>query len=800
MDRPPGPMHDLIRRAYEEMRLYSNYYAAIRIITAGLQLGERDSEENVLERQTPRQPFFDQGGTLQGSCSHNNDVFLSDRSGGSFTESTAVGKSRVISVSEGTKIVRVAPQLRGGFNRTQKFRMLLLRADAYSALKRHDKALQDAQAAVLMSHERSAEAHFVMGREFLRLFQLEASVVAFDKAESLLCSSPIFSENPCVEEISAEDFWAQRGYHMEDVQRLKLNRCSMEQEEQKAHGVLLGQRVDDGANGVLASEHALVTSTSSEGLNVANPQLLYWRQLAKEARALHKMSTSHILPIGFLQTALLFLDHQMSTVRFGVVACLENTTSRNFRLTGCSSPDAAFRNGMQFPDTIPPGCCGIALLQPRGRWGGFVCSVCYEVADNAVCCFFCFETSFMGSNKCGVRFASERRSLEFACGLRDPNSNTSGSSSSDTTTREFVNFKIPNPSLWLPTHVAPLPSGRKLKVSGATRSNSRVIMFSVTEILSVRLRSVELLTALEFAGPVVLKKMSAVNRRYRELVNNLPPTMFFGSSRCLYPDYCLLSDRTSSPWIVHDKEPVRWSFVFDGRLMNRELFMVSDSTDPQNNILYFSGESCGSIETVVFYGDRRTLIAQIKGSWVPFSSTLYFCTSSGRTFASCFLNRNSELTLVWEGASKKNKSEDVEYVMHRVESVRRTGFGGTTSTVSNLSTVNGFGGTEESNSMLFSSSSGVVLASPLAPSRGNRGSLVEKYAVWRSQGTNAGSAACGITRQTNNGMELVAEVTISPPSAQTVTKGSVIADITFCTGADALLVTLMAYCRFQWDG
>ncbi|RNF03697.1 putative pumilio-repeat, RNA-binding protein [Trypanosoma conorhini] len=801
MERPPGPMHELIRRADDEIRKHSNYYAALRLLTEGLQFCEKDVDESGPQRRNAWRFALDQPDLVPGGHGHSNDVIAGDTSAGSFAESTASSRSTMLSVAEGGKVVRLAPQPRAIFNRTQKLRMLLLRADAYSLLRQHDKAIEDAQAAAQISHERCPEAYFVMGREYLRLFHLGASLAAFDKAEYLLSSLPFSHGNSYVEEVTDENFWAQRGYHMKDVERLKLNRRAMEQEEQKAHSALLHEEENNGMAAVSASQRALVTSTSAEGANPLLTQLVYWRQLAKEARALHSMNTSHILPNGFLQTALQFLQHQMSSVRWGAAVCIENTSSRKLRLIGCASPDAAFRNGMQFPETIPPGHCGVALLQPRGGWGGFVCSVCYEVADNGVCCFFCFETSFTGSKNCGVQVALERRSPAPGVGLREPNSSAAGTSPLATPVREFVGFGVPNRDDWLRTEVAPLPSGRQLKLSGETRSDSRVLMFTATEILAVRLRSVELLPALEFAGPSVLKKMSVVNQRYRELINNLPPPMFFGTGRCYYPDYCLWSDRTSSPWIVHDKEPVNWTCLFDGREQNRELFQVTDAADPKNIILYFSGESCGSVETLVFYGDRRTLIAQIKGSWVPFSSTLYLCTASGRKFASCFLDRNSELTLAWDGASKKNKSEDVEYVMHRIDPVRRTGAGARMGTVSNLSTVNGFTGTEAKDVVVISSASGVFEAVPsFQMPRSSRNYSVETYAVWRSQRRSGGSLGSSVPRQTNNGMELAAEVRINVPSTQSVAKGGVVAEISLCPGADALLVTLMTYCRSQWDG
>ncbi|KEG11432.1 putative pumilio-repeat, RNA-binding protein [Trypanosoma grayi] len=800
MERPPGPMHEVIRRVYEDVRLYSNYYGAIKLISAVLHQ-TRDFESSAGQNDLSKQLSVDQAG---GAFDVQNDsVVVGTKASEHSTASHAGGQPYrqpfSQTVMQGTvlqgdvdgisRVKDARPRL--VLNRTQRLRLLLLRADAYSATKQHEKALEDAKAALQLSNGRSAEAFFITGRELLRLFRIAESVSAFEEAESLLLMS-IADGSPVAEEITDEDFWAQRGFQMKDVEELKLSRREVEQREQENVAAAC-----NGAIGVDASPNSSDLGTPKGDTHYDNPDLVQWRRLEKEARALLKMRTSRTLPVNVLQTTLALLDRRVNAMRNGVVACVENTTSRAFRLVGYSSPDATFHAGMEFPSTIPPGFCGLALLHPRG-WGGYIGSVCYEVAEKSVCCCFCFESSFMGTLKCGVRFVSERRSVELSNAVADVEASTLSSAVSGNPIKELSNFKIPNPSLWLPTHVAPLSSGRKLKVSGATRGGSRSIVFSVAEVLPVRLRSVELLTALEFAGPVVIRKLSAVSRRYRELVNNLPPPLLYGAGRRAYPDYCLRSDRVNSPWIVHDKEPVKWNCIFDGRSINRENFVMVDSTDLQNNILWVSGENSGSVEAMVYYGDRRSPMAQIKGSWVPFSNTLYLCTPSGRTFASCFLNQSSQLALAWSDAGIKSKVGDVQYVMHRREPSRRGDANGRGGSMSSFTAQNG--SMDLNHTTLVPTTGPIVTSCPLVPTgRTSRGSTPEVYAVWRPLRTSGGAVASSEPNQTNGGMELVAEVTIHVPQTQTLLKGTTVGEIKLFAGADALLVSLMAYCRFQWE-
>lgn len=807
MEQPPGPVHNFIRNVYDEIRFRSNYHSAIRAISIGLaQARDKESDNSALQGNPLCRSSVDQMGCMP-ECRNNNNNNTSDNNNVSEgTTSDQVGGLTMDGAlaAQGVRQVAQDNAKKGGttttrliFNRSQKYRLLLLRADAYSATKQHEKALEDAKAALQLSYNCSAEAYFIIGRELLRLSSVEESVKAFEKAESLLATGESFF----VQKVSDENFWAQRGFCLADVERLKLSRREMEQEEHATRAASLERC--NGAQCASALPCTPFSATSEVAASWSNAQLLSWRQLAKEARAFLTLHTLHILPVGVLRTPLLLLDRRMSSVRGGVVACVENTTSRAFRLVGCASPDAIYSGGMRFPNSIPPGHCALALFQPR-RWGGFVTSVCYEVEENGACCYFCFACSFMGSIKCGVRFVLQGQSLGLAHVLKESNNSdndgTSGTGPDGAPSREFVDAKILNPSLWFSAHIVPLSSGCKLKALGEIRGNSRTVMFSVTEILSIRLRSVELLTALEFAGPAVLKKMSAVSRRYRELINNFPPQMFCGAGRGSYPDYCLPSDHRSSPWIVHDKERVRWNFLFDGHLVNRENYLVTDSADSQSGILFFSGEGGGSLEAAVYHGDKRSCIALIKGSWVPFSNTFYFCTPSGRTFASCFTNRNSQLTMAWDSAGRKSKMEDVEYVMYRKSPMRQDGGPGRSPNSPNVFFAGGVHDTDTSDSVLTSSANESVPGSSfLSSPRGRRGLAFETYSVFRPQRTSGGCVAGGTPTQTNCGMELVAEFTVSAPPTERPEKGAKIGELLLHTGVDALLVTLMAYCRLKWE-
>lgn len=251
-------------------------------------------------------------------------------------------------------------------------------------------------------------------------------------------------------------------------------------------------------------------------------------------------------------------------------------------------------------------------------------------------------------------------------------------------------IKIPNPSIWLTVHTASFDRNHVVCVSGQS-VGPQAIGFSLHEAPPVRLRSVELLPALEFAGAAALKKLSQVSRHYRSLVNHLPPPMFHTSLRLSYPDYCLGEDLLQSPWTVRDREPVTWRVVFDHRnSTERDEYLVQDESNNNNNnnnnnngggnsaaaplsplsssaahtpsaapplpsaqagyatILHYVSDAPGKMAGTLHYGDRRCPLLQFKESWMPFSKTVYLTTMQGRNLASFTLVTQGQFRLTVE--------------------------------------------------------------------------------------------------------------------------------------------------------
>ncbi|KAK7200368.1 hypothetical protein NESM_000090800 [Novymonas esmeraldas] len=417
-------------------------------------------------------------------------------------------------------------------------------------------------------------------------------------------------------------------------------------------------------------------------------ELAMWRRLANESRALLLMRQSHTVPSTVLAPTMTLLDRRINGTRGGLILSIENNSSVPLRFVGAHAPDGAYHDGFSFPDTVAKAHCAVSLLHPRG-WGGYSGCVCYEVHEH-LSCFFYFDCPLLASHKYGVRFVEHRAAdlrRAFAEIYKEagvygieggttasalatpPLSSTAGAAGGvnggrvgaggvsirgattplTTTvagmTAARAAVRVPPSSTWIPSHAAISASRRPIKAV-ARMNGSQGIAFSLSEVLAVKLRSVELVPALEYVGATALKKLSSVSQRYRELVNNLPPTLFYGAGRRSYPDYCAAADRFSSPWVVRDVRPVTWKLIFDGRLADQEEFSISDESDGQKHILCFSADAQNKVTGYVYFGDKRCLQYIIKESWVPFSNTLYITTPVGRTVAHCTaMNNQTQFTL-----------------------------------------------------------------------------------------------------------------------------------------------------------
>ncbi|CAJ1009150.1 hypothetical protein Q4I28_004464 [Leishmania naiffi] len=788
-EKPGGVMHEVIRRAFDELRLHNNAQGAVTIVTFALANAEglpllksgKDLNGNttpstpraVSSRSDsivvrPRDTSAAAADASSASSSNQNDYdpnALRPRLGGTSSMTrvahaasiqwlTAGGISAAMAspslVSSSNPIASLPPgsaeclNKPHHFNRTQVLRLLLIRCEAYSAMRQHNCALQDALNAVEVSEGQSAEAYFAVGREQRRQFNIVESARAFDTAEALLNSmqqaiaAGRHVVDGWIQETVSEDFWAERGYQMSEVRALGITQREYELQELagcrnglsnsgSAPSIPLGHGRTDPLNSLISSssgrEHgrgvepscagasgsqcemstslndcaASVTFTGESGADgsaadaesytcdmlqcgMSSNELAMWRRLSNESRALLAMRQSHTVPSTLLGATMTLLDRRLASIRGGLAVSLENNLSVPLRFVGAMAPDGLYHDAFSFPDFIDKAHCGISMLHPRG-WGGYSGCVCYELHEH-LSCFFYFECPLLGSLKYGVRFVDHRVSdlrRAFAEVYKEtgvygieggttalaitppphPNSVTAGGHSGShigggmlvrgattplTTTVASMNaaraaIRTPPSGIWTASHTAASPSKRPIKATARLNGNQG-IAFSLSEVLALRLRSVELLPALEYVGATTLKKMSYVSQRYRELVNNLPPPMFYGTGRRSYPDYCVASDRFNSPWIVRDVQPVTWKLVFDGRLADQEEFSISAESDMQKHILCFSADAQTKVTGYVYFGDKRCLQYIIKESWIPFSNTLYISTPVGRTFASCVATNN----------------------------------------------------------------------------------------------------------------------------------------------------------------
>ena len=1090
-EKPGGVVHDVIRRAFDELRLHNNPQGAITIVTHALAnadglpplTGNKEYNTDTVASGSPSYARSAETSS-NGNTGHSGGNGGGDGGGGAsrggsqgtsgtmqwFTAgSVGVAITPPTLTNHNTVSVSIPPgsaewlNKRHCFNRTQLLRLLLIRCEAFSALKQHARALQDAEKAVEVSQGQSAEAYFSIGREQRRQFNIAESASAFDTAEALLRSmqqaiaaGKVVVDGWSQETSSDEAFWADRGFQMDEVRDMGITRREYELQESNSYrtnnlggsfsrstsptgtggaafrgepltplsstnrhsrGRFMAGADGNGTGSFIASPY---DGQSSQGNSVTNRsvslnpnvaagdgaaggdddmastfnvndllqcgmslnELSMWHRLANESRALLAMQQSHTVPSTILSSTMTLLDRRISSTRGGLVISIENNTHTPLRFVGALAPDGLYHESYSFPDVISKAHSGVAMLHPRG-WGGYSGAVCYELHEN-LCCFMYFDSPLLGAVKYGVRFvdlraADLRRAYAevyketgiygiaggtttaaiappapaVVVGMNSYTNNSAGMYNGGgggssvggsvvgtpnctarnsgyaatgvsirgahtplTTTVASMNaaraaIRMPPSNTWVVAHAASSASQRLVKAS-SRMLGGQAIAFSLAEVLAVRLRSVELVSALEYVGATTLKKISSVSQRYRELVNNLPPPMFYGTGRRSYPDYCVASDRYISPWIVRDAQPVTWKLVFDGRMADQEEFSMSDETDMQKHILCFSADAQTKVTGYVYLGDKRCLQYIIKESWIPFSNTLYFTTPIGRTFASCVaLNNQSQYTLSLTSSSNQSTAggsgggqarpgDGVLYTARKrgyptssdgaaratpvnatslpAGTVVRGSNGGgsgsddivrgkaspSSTALAAQAETNGGGrsGGGRSGGVPRSSLAQAVFATPVigasgaaaatTPSKsamprlplpsgqnnndtgkgatsgggggssigltgtvnsgGGNGSVVsaaaitfgtptqsEYFTIWRSQRVSGGAVAGGAAPSTTNGgADIIAEVKVNPVLYGMVTKGYCAAEVTLFPGADAMLVSLLAFLMTRW--
>eukprot|EP00796_Vickermania_ingenoplastis_P003839 gene3839-2719_t len=920
-NKPPGPMHEDIKRAVEELYDRHNPHLALTILNAALANTEFSAVVDFTHPSATPQPAapslgspcprpLQQPGCYQQQRHHKAGRAARQPTAGRLWSPSRRGDRRVTGVVHGAvvssaatsttdipavSVSRQAPQ-KGwdGYNAIQMERLLLLRSDAYAMTSAHEKSLKDAQAAVGVSGGQSPFAYYAVGRQHRYMWAIEEAIVAFDTAEGLVASVTQaylkvrgasehynWSSSHCMDlavwnrknaVMSDEDFWAAHGFSPQEVEELGLSRAEFElqqtellrsrEEHRWRQGVgasaaaatplasgnpqpntssrTSSPHSPDGGTAAASSSGAVTSPAPDEALSdlelmalfgMDSNELMVWRKLATECKALMAVNVSQTIPSSSYDAALTTLNPKVTAVRTGTIIAIENScASQPLRFVGAVLNGAGHLAGYTFPQQVDKGHVGLVLLQSTS-WSGFHGSLCFEM-DHQLCCFLYFDVPVLASKKVGVRLL-EHSSADLKLGFDELNGEATTTTTTPVarpapriaaTTAAVRAVKIPPSSVWLPSTTAN-SARRRVKVLG-TVADSRVVHFVVAEIPAVPLTPVDLLPALEYAGPAALKKLSAVSRSYREVVNHLPPHMFGSAQRqTAYPDYLLCMDRYSSPWVVRDRSAVNFKITTETRSVERVEYSLIDVANPTQTVMWISSETQSRDGTVMF-GDpqHRKILTHVRDHWGLFVNSVFYCESPlGNHFASIACNPQGHFTFTFNGYGAK--PEQIMYTArkHRTSQVHAGRVAGqgvhvdpnsnatgavrgiVSGTVTNNS--GGGGGGGASAYAPNPTPSRVVNASPGASATGGgTGSAnatgatsgvthQEVYSVWRPK-QQCGAALINCPPQnTNSGEEFIAELVVLP---STLGRRSPVAELKLYPGADALLVTMLAYVMLRW--
>ncbi|CCW63411.1 unnamed protein product, partial [Phytomonas sp. EM1] len=698
-------------------------------------------------------------------------------------------------------------------------------------VKQYKKALGDAITAVAVSEGRSPQACFYLGREYRRFLQIPEAVAAFDAAEALLrgilradrAGLTRLTADLLPEPTGDDDFWAQRGRRGGGGE----GETEKEKEKEREKAKVKETEMEDAYAAAMEGGNARCLRLF--GMSVA--ELAGWRRRASEARSVMAVQGHHTVAFPTHNAMLTLLSRRIATVRGGLVLSIENALPLPMHLLGCVAPDASFYVNFDFPATIENGHCGLAMLQPR-KWGGYSGSVCYALGEK-LCCFFYFERTMMGTIKFGVHFhdvltdvlrRALRQTADATPGIRTGHIAPPGSGGAEGLSNPLDGrltptlkgsvlvssaaahasrlvalnaLQTPPTTAWVSTHSAKLPDGRLVKASAYLHGN-QTICFSLSEIPSVRVKDVELLPALEYAGPLVLKKLSAVSKHYREVVNQLPPPMFFGGERHAYPDYCAMGDGRSSPWVLREERPVKWRILFESRAAEREEFHIIGKNSPPQAFLYIVTNAQTKVASTVYYGDCRCPLLAIRESRIPFKSTLYFTTPLGRTFASCSgdVQERFSLTLNVGGVEEVLYTAHLQPeggVLHRWEGLvgpfNTLPANPSSITSGVLTLIANDEGAGSGMHCVHEDKSGMSGILPLT--------YAKQFSITRPARPNE-AAATTPTGSEIHSSNLMAKVRISPIGYYSLNKRAVVGEMTFMPGADTLLLTAMVFCMIRW--
>jgi hypothetical protein len=252
-------------------------------------------------------------------------------------------------------------------NETQRIRLQLLRADAYSALGSHEKALADAMM-VAENHPECVQALFVCGREHLKLFQIPESVRFFERAEELM------KEGLPQEHQSVRDALAFVGIREEDL-------------------------APDASKPELRKRVPIVPTYEW----IAEYEI--WTRYAREARCLFEMTKSQVIDHAIAPVAIqLLLGKVAASANRATVVTVKNATPFVLHRERHSFTEGEFCDKTSFPQSIAPGQVAVTAVRSNSWRTGSKGLVQYKISGTNLSVTCSFENPLMGTFKSSAFF------------------------------------------------------------------------------------------------------------------------------------------------------------------------------------------------------------------------------------------------------------------------------------------------------------------------------------------------------------------------------------------------------------
>lgn len=677
-------------------------------------------------------------------------------------------------VSTATALLGEVPQHNGApapvLNTTQRLRLHLLRCDCFSGLRSHQRALEDAKVAIALSNALSPQAYFVAARECYRLGKVKESLDNFENAETLMSSGVGVAEIAPADLAAAtqsfeaknatngsssranaadEDAWANIGVCPQDT---RITSSPLSVAALTAVREASGDGMTPNADGIVAARSVGPITPSFEWAQ----ELEWWRQCCAEAKVVHQMTRTHLVPARLANQAVQYVSKDAvftsNSSRTSQVIVIRNTMAKwSMRLAYTNLTDCAVVEPFGFPQVIPPGEVGIAVVCGTSWAGGSRGVITYTIEMSSVTAGFVFEAPMMAD-------------YGAACWVR------SGRGSSDRSAAPDVKVK-------------PRPTATEEVIFKDTRCKalvsqiSRVVTFALTEVQPVMLTTTELVGVLEFLPAHALRKCSAASWHVRDAISHLPPQMFWtppssasssgspavGSGACpsWFPNYVFPSDYVSNPWIIRGTADVTWQIAFDGLLRELEEYCILDSFDCRVLTASLDLQAKGFAATVYYGGGkRRQQVSKITEGWSMFSRPAStWKLNNGRKLATVN-STNTEVLLLPDFTDSAGGSDEAVLVMRR-----------------------SIGNSSRGNNK------------PKPPAQTPRAAAAPPPLAASSPSRSNPSLT--IHRMPSN--EVVAEVYFRSIPLNSTRKGDFVAELVMKPGCDAFLVSVLAaYGRTKW--